>query len=1097
MTDQPRFDVGRQVRVHGNPPMMGAIIGSKMVEGNLIYQVFVDQQTKIFVPASRVSLFSLEADFEVVDRDEFLLRLLLFKLRQPLTDTLYSYRASRTHFEVYQFRPVFKFLASDRRSLLIADEVGLGKTIEAALIYLELKARGDLPRVLIACPSALREKWRSELKLRFDEDFAILDRHGLARFFKDFEGTGGLQRLKGIASLELIRDSEIQQSFVEKGVTLDLLVVDEAHHAKNASSETHKTTRMLADRADNVVLLTATPLQTDTSDLFNLLQLVDSASFNDQLSFGFQLAPNRHVNAAIRALGQSPPNLPVARAAIASLSSLPETKASPLLAIASKALLVDDPPMDQVVALRRDLLELNTLSYVFTRTRKRDVQNSAQRTSVTLRVSLSPEERAFYEEMVAQARREVRERGLPAFLVAGRERQAASCLIATRQYLESTVQRRRRDLQLEDGSTDLDASDDSEVKADELDRLTHLVDLSRAVGLKDSKFDLLLGQLPGILEAATGRKVLLFAFYRRTLEYLRERLDDAGYRTYTIHGGLHSADRQTLMERFRSQDEPAILLSSEVGAEGLDFQFADTLINYDLPWNPMRVEQRIGRIDRYGQLSPKIRIISFVLDDTIETRILERLYSRIRIFEESIGDLEPIVGAEIRRLEHDVLSRDLSPEQEVRVADEMVIRLENLRQLQEDFEKQSSELMAPDSVFLSDVTKAVESGRVISSQELAVAVQLWLRARYPGSEFSTTDGETWMLRSTPSLMAALGEYLARTPEKSERAVALLHAMDSTLGVPCTFDDVLAQRRRPLHFLHVRHPLVRLAVEHFQARATDEPEDLVRVTRIRADGPANLAGAYTFFLNVVRVDAINPQMRFVPVVFDADGRARPDVAERLVAWLQGGSRPIDEAVDLERLRVAYEQQHVLMARERDRIEGIASERNVALLETRQTHINRSFDAKIAKRREWLIDARDERIRRMRQAEIGNLEEQRKEKLEQLERGREVRVTYELVTGGTVILDGVLQEPDAVVGPQASPASETAPRPRRRPARQRAVPAAPLDATSGDDMTAAAPATTSPESSRPPPKAVAPAGRPSPSMRDRVIRIRDFVRRVRGS
>lgn len=1009
MAVPPPLDVGRQVRVHGYPPMTGAIIGSSVVDGELMYQVFIDRRTKLFVPASRVTLLSDKADLAVVDRDEFLLRLLLYKLRQPLTDTLYSYRASRTQFEVYQFRPVFKFLASDRRSLLIADEVGLGKTIEAALIYLELKARGDLPRVLIAVPSALREKWRAELKLRFDEEFAVLDRQGLARFFRDYEGTGGLQRLKAIASLELIRDEDVQEEFVEKGVTLDLLIVDEAHHAKNASTETHKAARMLADRADNVLLLTATPLQTDTSDLFNLLQLVDPASFNDPLTFSYQLAPNRHVNAAIAALGQSPPDIRTAQAALALLRTLPETKTNPMLAFAEEVLGTGNPSVEQVVALRRDLLELNSLAYVFTRTRKRDVQNSARRTSRTLRVALTDAERDFYDEMVAQARQEVRERGLPAFLVAGRERQAASCLIATREYLEDAIRLRTRDLQMEGASTDLDETAETKVETSEVARLRELVALSRLAGDKDSKLDLLLAQMPEIINTAADGKVLLFAFYRRTLDYLARRLEHAGFRVYVIHGGVAAHERQLLMERFREDDQPALLLSSEVGAEGLDFQFADTLINYDLPWNPMRVEQRIGRIDRYGQLSPRVRIISLVLDDTIETRILERLYMRIRIFEESIGDLEPIVGPEIRRLEKDVLSRDLTPEEEEKLATEMVRRLENLRQLQDDFERKSSELMSPDSLFLGDVTRAVESGRVIAPQELAVAVRMWFDLKHPGSELVPDSDGTWSLRPTPSLIAAYREYLARTPEKSDRALALLTAMGTMRAVPCTFDDQLAQRRRPLHFLHVRHPLVRQAVDYFVDRDASEPQETVPVTRIRANAPMSLAGMYAFFLNVLRVDAINPQMRFVPVVFDERGGSRPEVAERLIGLLQSSSRSMEANFDLDAYGELYEQQHSVMRNERDRIELLNAERNLALLATRRTHIDRTFDAKIAKRREWLLEAHDPRIRRMREAEIGNLQEQRRERLEELERNRDVRVTYELVTGGVAMLDGVIEEP----------------------------------------------------------------------------------------
>jgi len=1024
--------------------MVGTVLSSKWVDGQVLYQIFIDKEMKLFVPASSLEALSPEPEFTVIDRDEFLRRLLMFKLRHPLSDVLYSYRASRTQFEVYQFRPVFKFLASDRRSLLIADEVGLGKTIEAALIYLELKARSDLPRVLIACPAALREKWRSELKLRFDEDFALLDRRGLQQFLRDYEGTGGLQRLKAIASLETIRDPEFQAAIVEKAVNLDLLVVDEAHHAKNSSSETHKATRLLADRSDNVLLLTATPLQTDTSDLFNLLQMVDAATFSDPLTFAFQLAPNRFVNQAIRALSQVPADLAAARSMVDVLRTFGETSENPVLGLVSESLRSNKPmTVDQIAATKRDLLELNSLSYVFTRTRKRDVQDSAKRTAFTLRVTLTEAERDFYDEMVAQVRHDVRVRGLPAFLVSGRERQAASCLIAARQYLGETYRTKTSDLQQEDSSPDLNGSAEAKVDRAELTRLEDLLALSARIGTNDSKVEALFDHLPEFIASAAGGKILLFAFYRRTIIYLERRLKEAGYTVYVIHGGIGSAARQGIMERFQADEDPAILVSSEVGAEGLDFQFADTLINYDLPWNPMKVEQRIGRIDRYGQASPRVRIVSLVLDDTIETRILERLYARIRIFEESIGDLEPIMGPVISQITAEVLSRDLSPEEENQLAEEMAVRLAHLRQLQEEFEKQSTELMAPDSLFLSDVTAAVDAGRVVSPEEIAVTLTQWVARRFPDSDLRPTEDGAWILRADARLVAYYGDYLARSPEKSDRSIALLHAMQGRLGVPCTFDDQLAQQRRGLHFMHVRHPLVQAAVDYFRSAEPDEVGSMdVRITRIQADAPIDLAGRYTFFINVVRVDAIAPQLRFVCVAFDEAGTARPAVAERLLKWLQSGSRSTTDAIDLEVVKASYDRQHGVMVEERQRIEELANERNVALLEARLINVRRSFAAKITKRREWLQETSEPRIRRMREAEISNLGVQLTERTAELERGRDVRVTYELVTGGVATLVGTLpptEASDVGSGTRIGPSpDEPTPKPRRAsPPRERAA------------------------------------------------------------
>lgn len=411
---QPVIAVGDQVRLGGAPPRIGTVVGVKELSGQTLVNVFVDAANKPWLPLDAVELLPA-AEFAVVSRDEFLTQLLLEKDRRPLSDVLYSYRGSRTQFEVYQFKPVFKFLASDRRSLLIADEVGLGKTIEASLIYLELKARSDLPRVLVLCPSALREKWRSELKLQFDEEFSILNAQQISQFLKDFGGTGGLQRLKAIVSIEVIRRQEFQEQFIALGLALDLLIVDEAHHARNPWTETHKAVRVLADKSDNVLLLTATPLQTRNADLFNVLQLVDPGTFEDAATFDEHLRPNPLVNGAVRALGAG--ELTAALGHLRKLQRMPGLAKHPVLLAALSRLESDRPlGLDEATRLRRDLLELNSLSYVFTRTRKRDVKNVAQRSSITVRVPLTPAERVFYEAMLDYVRRENHRggQGLPA-----------------------------------------------------------------------------------------------------------------------------------------------------------------------------------------------------------------------------------------------------------------------------------------------------------------------------------------------------------------------------------------------------------------------------------------------------------------------------------------------------------------------------------------------------------------------------------------------------------------------------------------------------------------------------------------------------------
>jgi ATP-dependent helicase HepA len=1008
MNDQPSARIGQEVRLPGAPPIVGTVLGIKTVDGQVLYEVFITRDDRRFVPARSAIPIPDERDVRVIDRDEFLRRVLLFKLSTPLSDVLYTYGGSRTRFEVYQFKPVFKFLASDRRSLLIADEVGLGKTIEACLIYLELKARSDLPRVLVLCPAALKEKWRSELKLRFDEEFSVLDSKGVTQFLKDYEGTDGLQRLRAIVGLETIRKTEFQERMIDIGLELDLLVIDEAHHVRNDATETHKAARLLADRAENVLLLTATPLQTSTEDLFNVLQLIDPGTFTDFYSFAEQLKPNAFVNEAIGALSKSVPDVARAIEALDILGSFPEYRKHPVLR-QTRAALATPAPMtpDRMVVLRRDLLELNSLAFVFNRTRKKDVADTAVRSSNTVRVRLSPVERTFYDAMIRYARREVESRGgiFAAFAMVTRERQAASCLVATRKYLEETLRTRQSQIHVEDVTSDIDADPDGSVQQSDVLSLEQLVEISRELGEADSKFAQLGMIVNALAPDAADNKVLIFSFFRRTIEYLRERLVRDGFNVYTIHGGVPVDERQHRLAAFEDDPKPAILLSTEVGAEGLDLQFCDTLVNYDLPWNPMKVEQRIGRIDRYGQKRQKIRIVNLVLDETIETRILERLYDRIEIFSHSIGDLEPILGPEIQHLTQEVLARDLTPEEEQRLVDLSTNRLAQLRMEQDAFDRQRADLMAQDALFLSEVETAVDSGRVVSPAELQAILRGWLAAEFPASSLEPVDDDgSWHLRAEARLMMAYQGYLAGSRERPERAVALIKLMGSRLGVPCTFDSQLARKRPALEFFHARHPFVRQAIEYFQKRFSDGSDvGEIRIARLVAEAPApELVGEYTFFLNAVRAEAINSQITVVPIAFDKLGEPRPDVAAALLATVQRASRPSGIVPDIPGFLLMRDLQHGTMARERDRIETLTLDRNEALVESRLINTERTFRMKIRKREQWKDEAINERIIRMKDGEIANLRRQLDEKIADIERRRQVRVTYELVEGGILEL-----------------------------------------------------------------------------------------------
>ena len=769
----PRFVSGDRVRLRASPGRVGLVHGAPIPYGaSYTYDVFFsadDVQGVNEADLERVST----AQLHVLPRDAFLRELLLAKLTNPLTDLLYAYEASRTQSEAYQFKPVLKFLESPSSGILIADEVGLGKTIEAAIIHQELSAREPIRRVLVVCPAGLRDKWKAELATRFDEQFQILRRVDIARDLQLYRDTGGVQPLKGIVGLETIRAREVQELFDEFQVSYDLVIIDEAHHLRTAGRLSNRIGERLSDLADHLVLLTATPLQTDRVDLFNLLQFIDDTQFTTFDDFIEQLAPNALLNDAIRALRKDPPAIDVARAAIERIPSLPagaQVTEHPNYAPVLQRLRANGTwDRSDVVRTQRDIDQMNVMSSVYTRTRKADVTGVARRKAFVVPVPLTTAESDFYAAVLAHARAEAKARGkawIPGFTGMMRERQAASCIAATRSYYQELARNRGTLLRVETSSVDVEPEglgSTTRHEQAEHEALAAVVAAADQIGATDTKLGVFVDTMREALSEANGGKAIVFSFFRRTLAYLEKALRGAGFSVVVIHGDVKPEDRLAVIERFRSDPNVHIMLASEVGAEGLDFQFCDTLVNYDLPWNPMKVEQRIGRIDRYGQKRPQIRIYSFVLEGTIEERILARLYDRIGIFEESIGDLEPILGPAVAELTREVFAAELTPAEEAQVLERNLRMVEQRRMEEQELDKRRAELLGQDALLLQRISDTVTSGRYVSSGELYAIVAGFIAAIDSRAELKdhVGDGRTITLKSDHVLAREIDRHIPR------------------------------------------------------------------------------------------------------------------------------------------------------------------------------------------------------------------------------------------------------------------------------------------------------------------------------------------------
>lgn len=620
--------------------------------------------------------------------EDFAATLTRAKLDQSFTDTVFSFRATRTVFRPYQFKPVMKLLASGSLRMLVADEVGLGKTIEAGLLWTELEARRRANRVLVVCPSGLVPKWQREMADRFDFELEELTNPGLATLHERLQSGRAGVRTAYICSLERLRRWEQLEDVTRLGLEFDLVIVDEAHAFRNAGTKSNALGGVLSQWADALVFLSATPLNLHNRDLYNLLELLVPGEFGDAQALEERLVPNGALHAVVESLVDS---AVTSRERLVMLSRIAETpfglalRGRPEYAML-QGLLERDPmsPRD-VSQARRLAAELHGLSAAVTRTRKVDVnEDKPLREPHRIVVDWTQSERAFYEAFFDWCVERARAARSPVgFAMQMPLRLAGSCLpMAARQVLgwgqSATVD-----------TTGDSGTDESEVPPSRLvppgEELLRLASTLRG----DTKCDRFEAALRDIVQQ--GKQVLVFTFSRSVVDYLHHRLAP-NFRVAVLHGDIGKEARQQVMADFRN-GHYELLLATRVASEGLDFEFCSAVVNYDLPWNPMEVEQRIGRIDRIGQTERKIIVHNLHTPDTIEATIIERLLERIGVFERSIGGLEPIIESRLTDITGAISDFRLSAAQQELRAAEISAAIEEQAQSVEDVERASAYLL--------------------------------------------------------------------------------------------------------------------------------------------------------------------------------------------------------------------------------------------------------------------------------------------------------------------------------------------------------------------------------------------------------------------
>lgn len=846
------FNIGDTIRVKHNNKI-GAIISIENNDTATRYIVLIDGK-KFSLYTEQIERYDIEnslLSYTAKDVNSLLTARLLLN---PNINSLYSLNSAKIDYIPYQFRPVLKIIKAESPRILIADGVGVGKTIEAGLILKELEARFDIKSVLVICPRPLitERKWQGELKDKFGEKFVHIDgeklRYCISECELDEEWPDDYQKciipyslfdeaiVNGTAEGGLKKLNKKSLADLKPFPKFDLVIVDEAHHIKNPNTYAHQAIEMFCENATSVVMLTATPIQLGDKDLFTLLNILRPDLIYDYESFEKMSEPNPFINEAVRIIRSNASDWQ--QKALENLVAAGKTNCgktnlipNPTYINAIKTLEQETVTQEERVKLITDIESLHTFATIINRTRRRDIGEFTVRKPETLKVKFTEEQAFVYNELLriqANILRQLHgDRGLR-FMMTTIMRQASSCIHGLRPFLEDILTRRFDELDFVNGDLDEEVTENSTEylsKPQIIEAVKQLLSFTDNMSNDDTKVEELIRAIKN-KQTMPNNKVMVFSSFRHTLRYLYDKLTEQNIRAGIIHGGVKNEERVVLRDRFKADRELSdsldVLLFSEVGCEGLDYQFCDCLVNYDLPWNPQAIEQRIGRIDRNGQKSESISIINIITEGTIDCDIYDRCLSRIGVFNSSIGDSEEILGEVTREIYNVVEKYILNPQEraqkELQIADNAIRKMQEQQRLEEEkhtfFGLDLSEEMMKKE--LQDATNIH-----LSAEAIVRFVETYLEKRLgANNQYIIGNGVEKKLRlNIDNRQTLLSDYeaLGRQPNPVYKAWDN-YLNNKTPFEKITFDGEYATEHKDITFIMPTHPLVKQAIRYF----SDEP-----------------------------------------------------------------------------------------------------------------------------------------------------------------------------------------------------------------------------------------------------------------------------------
>ena len=572
---------------------------------------------KVFNPATgrvyKANEEQLSSSGSTMQYDENYLRYvtLLSKIKNETAGGFLSSLASGIIPLPHQLHVLNRAMETNNIRYILADEVGLGKTIEAGMIIRELKSRGLVSRILVVCPTGLVTQWASEMQEKFHEKFQVIlpsDYDTIRRLTDNDDVYGQFDQV--ISPMDSIKPIEKHAGWSEEKIEKyneeriysiinsgwDLIIIDEAHRVAGSSGEVarYKLGNLLAQASPYLLLLSATPHNGKTEPFLRLIRLLDADAF-----------PNA--------------------------KSIVREQVAPFLIRTEKREAIDN---NGNLLFKNRITHLVTISW--------DERNNLQRELYEMVSS-------YVAKTYNKALRNRKKNMCLIFLLIIMQRMVTSSTAAIRQSLERRLnvlleQRtcvgnlREEDLDelnIEDGVEDaLEAiSLDMELEIEELKQIISLAKQAQFQN-QDAKVEPLLNEIDAILSEDRTQKVIIFTEFVATQTYLQELLVNRGYTVTILNGGMSIDERNAAMQEFKTST--SIFISTDAGGEGLNLQFANIIINYDLPWNPMKIEQRCGRVDRIGQ-QRDVHIYNFIVGETVENRVREVLEEKLSVILKEMG----------------------------------------------------------------------------------------------------------------------------------------------------------------------------------------------------------------------------------------------------------------------------------------------------------------------------------------------------------------------------------------------------------------------------------------------------------------------------